>query len=289
MIFSFLLEKQIIMNKDVLIIGMSKMGKTHFGAQFYGRLDEQNKETYHLEERPNDLSLFEEVLDSLNDGNLGAHTSSNLHKTITLPVRTPKDEIINIIYPDYGGEQIRDIVQNREVNFEWKERITNSDNWFLFIRLDLMERISDVTTKFYKQIKEEIVLEDKPIDNELLSAVSSAFYIELLQIFNYVKRVKSSQKPNLTILLSCWDKLDEEQKNNLPAINLKTIMPMLYNFIRSNWKDNEFNIVGLSSLGKDLDKGNDSEYQSEGPEKFGFIIKSDGTEEKDITQILNYI
>lgn len=268
---------------------MSKMGKTHFGGQLYGRLKSMAK-AYKLLDTPDDLSLFEEILESLNDGVLGAHTSSNKHETITLPIQTPSDETIQIIYPDYGGEQVRDIVINREVKQHWTEQIQNSNSWFLFIRLDLMEIISDVTTKFYKQINEE------KTNNNPLTAIkeiqenSSAFYIELLQIFRYVKKLSpESTKPNLSIVLSCWDKLPNKN-NDTPRKKLIDTMPLLYNFIRSNWESNQLNIVGLSSLGKDLNtEEGDVDYQIEGPENFGYIIKPDGDKTDDITQILNYI
>lgn len=280
------------MNKDnanILIIGMSKMGKTHFGGQLYGRLKNlENK--FKLRNTPNDLSLFENVLDRLNEGLEGDHTSSQLHETIILPIKSAKGVNIDIVYPDYGGEQIRDIVEQRKLSKVWQTQIQDSNHWFLFVRLDLMENISDVTTKFYKQIEAEKMEKEALIDPLIkLPENSSAFYVELLQILLYAKRVSLSSinKPSLTIILSCADKTKSDK---LPSETLLDKMPLFANFVKNIWEQDQLQIIGLSSLGYDLDQKNPNiDYQLEGPENFGYLILPNGEKEKDLTQILNHV
>jgi hypothetical protein len=279
-------------NKNILIIGMSKMGKTHFGGQLYGRLKTQTN-AFVLRETPNDLSLFDKLLDRLNDGYEGEHTSSSLHQTIILPVKSSDgQQHVDIVYPDYGGEQIRNIVEQRSINERWQQQINNTNDWFLFIRLDLMENVTDISTKFYKQIAAE---QDGKTENPNriidLPEFSSAFYVELLQIFLFVKKVglASKTKPKLTVLLSCWDKLNKEE-GCLPSDVLAEKMPMFSKFIHNIWSENQMQIVGLSSLGKDLNKDKaDNEYAIKGPEEFGFIILPNGKQEEDISKILNNV
>lgn len=282
------------MNKNILIIGMSKMGKTHFGGQLYGRLKSLNK-SYKLRKTPDDLSLFEEILERLNDGLEGSHTSTKLNEAIVLPIQSQNGtNPIDIIYPDYGGEQIRGIVEQREIPIIWKNQIEASNHWFLFIRLDLMEKVSDVTTKFHAQIDAEKINNDEDKERRHLKELpenSSAFYIELLQIFLYTKFFKatSKDKPQLTVLLSCWDKLESKYGEGiLPSSILSETMPLFFAFISSNWKEDQYQIIGLSSLGKDLSKDKaDKDYQIQGPEKFGYLVMPDGKREPDITQIFN--
>ena len=277
-------------NTNILIVGMSKTGKTNFGGQLYGRLKSMEC-LFKLRETPDDLSLFDEIWRRLNEGLEGAHTSSKLHKTIILPVESKEGKHIDIVYPDYGGEQIRDIVMQRQISEIWQQQIRSSDHWFLFVRLDLIENISDITTKFYQQIaedKDKKTVKIKPIID--LPEDTSAFYVELLQIFLYTKKValSSPNKPQLTVLLSCWDKLNTEGAKPLEVLHQK--MPLFSNFVKSNWHEEDFQIVGLSSLGKDLDKDKpDKEYENLGPERFGYLILPNGERETDITQILNYV
>jgi len=277
-------------NKNILIIGMSKMGKTHFGGQLYGRL-ETEEYPYKLGPTPGDLSIFKEVIEKLNQGFEGNHTDSKLHQTITLPIVSEDGSEIDLVYPDYGGEQIRGMIEQRQINKIWQNQIKNSDNWFLFIRLDLMENISDVTTKFYQQIEAEKEIKEKVKNITDLPEDSSAFYVELLQSFLSVKRValSSNEKPQLTILLSCWDKM-KLVKSTKPSMMLKEKMPLLYNFLHSVWQEDQLHIIGLSSLGQDLNKEKaDKIFAKKGPENYGYLILPDGDEEIDITQILNSV
>jgi len=272
--------------KNILIIGASNVGKTHFGGQLYGRLDEQTC-SLKLREQPESLSVFKEVWEKLNNGLLGAHTPSNQNTKIVFPIEDANGNNIDIVYPDYAGEQILQIVKQRHINPQWVELIKNSDDWILFIRPYLIDPIVDVTTKFYDHIgvdnEEEIKTQNQSIE---IKDSNPIFFIELLQMFLFIKGVGSSNnnKTHLTILLSCYDEIDKQ----LPKKYFQEKMPMLYNFINTVWKDN-FNIYGLSSLGQSLTNDKpDEEFAIDGPENRGYFIREDNLEEiGDITQIFS--
>lgn len=278
-------------NHNILVIGMSKMGKTHFGGQLYGRL--QTKEyAFKIDETPDDLSLFEEVWEKLNDGLEGEHTKTNSHQTIGLPIISDDGLKMELVYPDYGGEQIRGMIEQREISDIWQQQIQQSNHWFLFIRPDLMEKISDVTTQFYQQIEQEKEVKSPPTKKlNQIPENSSAFYVELLQTFLFVKKraTKKADKPKLTILLSCWDKL-KLPDDTVPMDKLNDSMPFLANFVKSNWSKNNLEVLGLSSLGRDLDlKKNNEDFQINGPEEYGYLILPDGKKSKDLTLLLNSV
>lgn len=272
--------------KNILIIGASNVGKTHFGGQLYGRLDEQNC-SLKLREQPESLSVFKEVWEKLNNGLLGAHTPSNQNTKIVFPVEDKNGNNIDIIYPDYAGEQILQIVKQRHINSQWVELIKDSDDWFLFIRPSLIDPIVDVTTKFYDQIGEDNEDETKTKNQTIeIKDSNPIFYIELLQMFLFVKGVSSmnNNKTQLTILLSCYDEMEKQK----PERYFKEKMPMLYNFINAVWK-NKFNIYGLSSLGQSLTNDKpDNDFAIDGPENRGYFIRKNDLEEiSDITQIFS--
>jgi hypothetical protein len=275
--------------KVILIIGLSKTGKTHFGGQLYGRLKNE-KNSYKLRRTPDDLSQFEDILQCLNEGKQGKHTDSKYNQAIVLPVLSSTGEHLDLVYPDYGGEQLKIMMEQRQFNTAWKERAAQSNHWFLFLRLDLTENIVDVTTKFYKQIEEEKQIPDSKIENiSELPYDSSAFYIELIQALLSLKQIsiESDRKPRLTILLSCWDKL-KRNKIKQPEFVLASKMPLLHIFIKNMWSEQNVNFIGLSSLGKDLNKDKvDQEYAIDGPENFGYVILPNGDKEIDLTLILD--
>ena len=88
----------------------------------------------------------------------------------------------------------------------------------------------------------------------------------------------------LTVVLTCWDELSN---TTTPKEELKKILPLLLNFIEANWIETKVNILGLSSQGGSLkDPELKNKYQEEGSENFGYMLMTDGTKEKDITQLI---
>lgn len=271
---------------NVLLIGMSKTGKTHFGGQLYGRLSE-GELPFRLDSTPDDISLFSNIWGRLNEGLEGDHTPANLYKTITLPILNASGQVVNLSYPDYGGEQVARMVKLREVDASWQEQIERSNHWFLFIRPDLLEQIEDVTTRFHSMIGKasEEKIQDSTVE---MSPYSAVFHVELLQILLSAKGVPliSVAKPRLTILLSCWDKV-KNKKGIVPESILKDRMPLLHQFINAVWTTERPLIYGLSSLGRDLKAGEpDEDFADEGPENFGYLILPNGEKEPDLTQLL---
>ncbi|MFP3636973.1 hypothetical protein, partial [Bacillus sp. SIMBA_033] len=94
-----------------LVIGGPNVGKTHFGGQLYGRLNSK-KFTYKLntDNRPDDLTIFEDVLDKLYRGKRAGHTETSANRSVVLNVTDDENNNIIFSFPDYGGEQIREIV-----------------------------------------------------------------------------------------------------------------------------------------------------------------------------------
>ena len=275
-----------ISKKNILIIGTSDVGKTHFGGQLYGRLDEQSC-SLKLREQPESLSVFKEVWEKLNNGLLGSHTPSNQNSNIVFPVEDKNGNKFDIIYPDYAGEQILQIVKQRHINSQWVKLIKDSDDWVLFIRPSLIDPLVDVTSKFYEHIglDNEAGIKGQNQTIEIKDS-NPIFYIELLQMLLFIKGVSSINNniTHLTILLSCYDEIDKQQ----PQRYFKEKMPMLFNFINAVWKEN-CKIYGLSSLGQSLSNEKPDEgFAIEGPENRGYFIRESELEEsRDLTKIFS--
>lgn len=270
------------MTKPLLIIGKPHSGKTTFLAQLHSRLDVSNSELKYYKPVDN-LNPIIEALKCLEDGLEVQTTPSETSSVITLPIQFGGQKV-DLNCPDYGGEQINHIIDNREVDEKWAEAIKQSENWILFIRP------SNVTTGFdlsNKTINPKI-LERGNGKSETYSISDQSSFIELLQIMLFIKEQDSHFKNSttkLTIVLTCWDEVKDGEK---PKEKLKKCLPLLLNFVESNWAETKINFVGLSALGLNLkEDGNKEKYQAEGSENFGFLIKPDGTETKDITQLIS--
>lgn len=275
-------------NNTILIIGGPNAGKTHFGGQLFGRLNAKT-EHFKITSLPDDITIFQEVLDNLNDGKSSGHTNVSSHKRLKLEIESASGQKSEFSFPDYGGEQIKTIVNSRRVDKTWAEQIDRSSSWMLFIRVDELQVLEDVVNR---GLPEQQVLKKRTEKKDKMVFSNTAFYIELLQILLYVKKVGTKKRifaPKLIVALSCWDKLPDLDQAKLPEKVFEEKLPGLLSFIREIWNDDAFKTIGLSSVGKDLsNKKSDPEFVKKGPESFGYIITPDGKKEIDLTLTISY-
>ena len=271
------------MENNVLIIGGPNAGKTHFGAQLYGRLNSRlfaYKIAPH--NRPADLTIFQDALDKLYEGKRAGHTEASANRSIELKIDDEGGNRVVFAFPDYAGEQVKSIVENRRVSEIWRQYIEASNSWMLFIRLDEVQPIEDIINRGIPS-PEEIQKRNQKAPPIKIS--DAAHFVELLQMLLYIKGVpilNKVDKPNLTILLSCWDLLNQRE-NILPSEILKQRLPLLYHFVKNTWLDNSLSIIGLSSTEKTLSDEPDEEYIERTPIDFGYIVTSEGEKQKDLT------
>lgn len=272
---------------NILVIGGPNAGKTHFGGQLYGRLNSRRfKYKIDSKNRPADLTIFEDVLNKLSDGLRAGHTEASANRNVELMIDDEFGNKIVFAFPDYAGEQVKMIVDNRRVNEVWKNYIENSSSWLLFIRLDDVKPIEDIINRGIPTPEE---IKKRNATPPPVKISDSAHFIELLQTIIYIKGISKYNKvskPNLTIMLSCWDKL-KQKKGVIPSDLLKERLPMLYEFVKNNWHQNSLSIIGLSSTEKTLTDKPDEDYIDKTPIEFGYIIKSNGEKEKDLTLSIN--
>lgn len=273
-----------VKENDILILGGPNVGKTHYGGQLYGRLMNK-KGLYKILSPPESLNIFKEVINTLAEGKSAGRTHVSSNEQLSLEVEDLDKNRTIFSFPDYGGEQIDKIVNERKIDTAWKDKIHNSTAWMLFIRLDVIKTIEDVVNR---GIPDQEVLKLRHEGKNPLTKSASAFLIELLQILLYVKKISTLEKtfnPKLTVVLSCWDNIDGVQEGTIPSELLKERLPLVKQYIDSVWEKEALSIIGLSSTERTLSaKSTDEEYIEKGPENFGYIINTDGKRENDLTQ-----
>ncbi|WP_272685714.1 MULTISPECIES: hypothetical protein [Providencia] len=267
-------------DSSVLIIGESGVGKTHYGAQLLMKLQKKNAQLQ-MNGAAKNLEPFSEAVDKLNEGLAAKHTPAISYVESIWPIKDSNGFKGQLIWPDYGGEQVSNISTFRNIPKEWIQRVTDSTSWLFMLRTSLYRLQDDVLSR---PINNEKKPETQPIDKKEMS--DQARLIELIQILIYLRKLSGSSKmPKICLLLSCWDELNTR---TTPPELLKQSLPMLYDFIHSHW-DSPL-IMGLSALGKNLDKINkDQAYVESGPESFGYVVCADGTCNPDITIPINFL
>lgn len=278
-----------MLTPEIVLLGGPNSGKTHYAGQLYGRL-QRNPGKLKLRtdnSTPPDLSALEAVLQALENGYAADHTSTETWSEIELPLIDELGRHINLLWPDYGGEQLKEVFSNREVQLSWKERLVKSEGWFLLIRLSTETTYPDALENLAKQENRE-----HEQTKRIHKWDGNAYWVELLQILCHVAGISissMSQKPKLAIMLSCYD--ESYDKDKKPEDILQEKLPLLSAFIKSNWQTDSATVWGLSSLGKTLNStSEDDDFIDDGPELQGWIIDPKGGEQNsDLSQPLAWL
>lgn len=268
---------------NVLLLGESDVGKSHFGGQLLGRLS-QELGVFKMIGSPPSLAAFEGVLHALNEGRAAKHTAQDQYLESRWPITDLAGRRLELVWPDYGGEQIRLIREQRRMAPEWRRRVTETDAWILMVRIHRSETSDDI---FSRPIAKLI---DMPIANADFAMSPQARFVEFIQWMMYVRgtgTLRPVAHPRLLVLLSCWDELPDSQIDMLPAAVLAERMPLVAAFLKANWTVDALHILGLSALERALSEDSvDEDYVDQGPEAFGYVIAADGKRSSDLTLAL---
>lgn len=261
----------------ILLVGESNVGKTHYGAQFLKRLMVKAC-ALKMSGAPTNLEAFTTALSCLTEGKSTDHTPVSTYVESVWPIADEAGRYAELVWPDYGGEQVRNLVTQRRIPAAWRERVLGATDWVLLIRLHSLRSEDDL---FSRPLQSFAAVESQG-EAATYELSDQARAVELLQMLLYLAQFhldRPLRKPRLTILLSCWDELETTE---LPANLLASRLPMLWSFVRSNWTSPT--VVGLSALERTLSKTDaDYEYAIRGPEEFGYVVLPDGVKSSDIT------
>lgn len=272
--------------RTVVVLGAHDTGKTHFGAQALGRLSAK-KGRLQFRAAPSNVALFENALRLLNQGLSAPHTPvTNFGEVLFPVVDVTSGESLDLVWPDYGGEQITNIVVNRSVPRPWAERVAKSDAWILLVRLQSIVDQQDRLARPPGQAAKPVTAPAAPASPSDWSHQASL--TELLQMLLYTRgtaHLAPIRRPVIAVALSCWDEYVAASER--PPDVFRRRMPLLESFISANWDPRSFSVYGLSSLGHALQPTQpDSDYIDSGPESFGYVVTPTGVQSEDLTLLV---
>jgi len=272
-------------NKRTLIIGKPATSKTTFLVQLYS-LMRSGVGGIKLNGLPESIKPIEDDYNRLRRGEPTQTTPAEKNTDLVLNI-TFEGENSQLICPDYGGEQINSLIGNRQIKEDWLKMVKNSSDWLLFIKLHDLTAMHDISTKSANEgVKEETKNTPTEVQYELSEAPE---LVELLQMLLYFKTIGYQtliDKINLRLVITRWDEIQVETKS--PGDLLKQKLPLLYEFVKSNWNSQNYSIWGLSAQGFDLKQPENKEkYLEEGNEKWAYLIRPDGKKSEDITELLS--
>ena len=262
-------------DRSILLIGESDVGKSHYGGQLLKRLM-QGDGRIRMDGAATNLAPFEAVMASLDAGLSADHTATAIYHESRWPIMNDEGRKAHLIWPDYGGEQIKNIIDERRLPQVWLTRATQSSAWLMLIRPQKTRADDDIFSRPLTALKEY----SREAKKGRMS--DQARLVELMQILVYARSTSNKRMdglPRLVVLLTCWDEIENAGK---PAKVLHERLPMFFDFVASNWQDSR--VLGLSALGQALDKEvPDESYVTQGSEQFGYVVLEDGTRSPDLT------
>lgn len=255
-------------NTSIIIVGQPGTSKTTYLSQLVLQV-ESKKKAIKFRNKPDDLSILRDAISQLRNGEEVQVTPSENNEVIKLPLLMDGNEI-DLVCPDYAGEQISDILKERKINTKWMDLIVKSDGWIIFIRPALLSVSYDISTKSIQEaepVKQPINTEFKISDQSNL--------IELLQILRHYKKCtvqQESKTPKLLVAFTCWDELDEKVS---PIEYVQKQLPLFYEYIANNWNKDSFSFAGLSAQGGKIAEVKEN-YEIYGPEESAYIVEQNG-------------
>jgi hypothetical protein len=270
--------------RRVLVLGGPAAGKTTFLIQLYGRVS-AGTGRLHARTAPSSLAAIEEGYRRLQQGLAVAHTPHGTDHSLSLAAVDLDGQPIDVKVPDYAGEDLRRLVDERRVPDRWHREAASGDQWLLLIRLARHPDIPDLLTRPIGELARASIssMDDShslPVD---------VWAVELLQALLHARRLDTEQPPlppRLTLVLSCWDEL-LVSPGTLPASIARERLSLLNSYCRATWKD-LFNVVGLSAQGQRLDESEPAtDYLDAGPQQMGWIIDANGEQDDDLTLLID--
>ena len=212
----------------------------------------------------------------LDEGLSAGHTPITTYDESRWPVVDDEGRKADLIWPDYGGEQIKNIIDERQLPDAWRNRIAQSSAWLLMIRLQKIRADDDIFSRPLTSLRgSSTEAREVPLSDQ-------ARLIELLQMLVHVRSTSDKRMgrlPRLVVLLTCWDEMETQEK---PNGVLHKHLSMFGDFVASNWEEPA--VLGLSALGQRLDSQEpDEDYITQGSEQFGYVILENGTRSADLT------
>src|SRR3954465_10494986 len=104
--------------RSILLLGESNVGKTHYGAQFLKRLYVGDN-ALKLNGAPTNVQPFEDAMNSLATGRATGHTPASTYVESVWPIIDQLMRPAEMVWPDYGGEQLRALIAERKIPSAW--------------------------------------------------------------------------------------------------------------------------------------------------------------------------
>lgn len=264
-----------------LVLGGPGAGKTTYLVQLHGRV-RAGSAALRARSAPASLEAIEGGYRRLQQGLAVSHTQYGTDATLTLAAMTADGTPVDVVVPDYAGEELRRLVDDRRFPDRWREQAASGDHWLLFIRLSIHPELPDVITR---PIGELARAADPRDDEDPHTLPVDMWAVELLQALLATRYSVEARLPRFTLVLSCWDELDPNGAAT-PQTVATDRLALVDSYCRATWGAG-YSVFGLSAQGQQLDEEVPAEeFLDSGPDTRGWIVTPEGAQDSDLTRLV---
>lgn len=270
---------------QVLVLGGPSVGKSTFLMQVFGRVA-SGECSLSLRAAPDSLTTINDGWKRLQQGLPTSHTPHGTDSIQTLPAIDTDGRHLDVQVPEYAGEDLKRVWDVHRLPERWAALARESDHWVVMIRLSQHPDIPDLISRPVGEVATVATTPSHCDDGQTLPI--DILTVELLQILSHARSqagFPDDQPQWVTVALSCWDELGLDAGER-PGSIASERLALLDSYCRAMWGP-RYRVVGLSSQGRSLTENEPAdEFIDYGPQRMGWLVNEDGTQDPDLTMLL---
>lgn len=242
---------------SVVICGLPASGKTTFlAALWFMVFDKRDPDALLRFDSLIDLdhSHLNEIMRRWLQAKEQIHTEVASGKIVSMNLKDGSGRRIRMTFPDLSGESFQQMWEARECAPELAQLLHVCDGILLFVHADKIKRPIGVaeTTRYAAGLEGGIAAAGTPEDWHPKDAPTAVQLVEMLQMF----RSDALQSParRLAVVLSAWDKVEEDNETVTPEQYLASELPLLDQYLRHGVDRWNLRVYGLSAQGGDFER-----------------------------------
>lgn len=267
------------MSSSVILIGGPDTGKTNFLARMVLHLRD-GKGALRAVSLPDDIQYIEDALAYLMKGEFAPRSHNTTGEVsgvveITVAVSEGAEEVATLVVPDVSGETWDEVARSAEISQDWLDRIRTASGALLFVRV-----LSELNVAPMDWVNAPKLLAlAGPADN--FAVPTQVILCEFLRLLEENAAREGDQTPRVAIILTAYDRLDEETRKLGPRTFLESAFPLFAGKI-ANTSRLDVGVFGASVVGGELaDAKFKNRYLQGDIASSGYIIDDTGSQPEE--------
>lgn len=187
------------------------------------------------------------------------HTEVASGKIVSMNLKDDAGRKTRMTFPDLSGESFQEMWEARECDPQLAELLRACDGIVLFVHADKIKRPIGVaeTTQQAAGLAGNAAAAGPPEDWHPKDAPTAVQLVDMLQMFR--SDALGAAAGRLAVVLSAWDKVEEEEMDITPDQYLARELPLLDQYLRHGVDGWEVRVYGLSAQGGDFERDGETD------------------------------